>query len=318
MVGISYLLYESGNSSYRLPFLLLIVFFNLWAYWHVVRQHWGIMALYRRKNKDFDAWDTRIDQALLYVGLLAPFLAFLVRHPEARRALGLSSAFPAWPEGSAGFMATVRAMFTAGPDGLWHWEHLVVGLSVAAVVTVVTAFVGRQYYRWTHGLPLNLPKLLFVVALIPLYSYICYSSAVITAPLLAFGAFVTIYHDVQYHAIVYFYSRNRYHRPGVDRKKFGLAPFLTRNFATYMIAGIAMAGLFRLFGCSFDVHPGCFALVLTSDQTLFGSVTTKELLLSLMLGLPMHHYFVDQFIWRPSRDQHLREDLKMAQAQASA
>jgi hypothetical protein len=309
ILGLSYLLHQAGSAAYRVPFLAFIVVFNLWAYWHVVRQHWGIMALYRRKNQDFALWDTRLDQALIYVGLLAPFTAFLVRHPEARKALGLAPEFPVWPAG----VTQLEALMPTG-NRPWHWEHAVVAMSVAAVTIVVAGFVVRQFWRWRSRLPLNLPKLLFVAALIPLYSYICYSSAVITAPLLAFSAFVTIYHDVQYHAIVYFYSRNRYHRPGVDARSFGLAPWLTRNFAVYLLAGIVMAGLFRLFGCSFELHPGCFPLVLTSEQTLFGSITTRELLLSLLLGVPMHHYFVDQFIWRPSRDEGLRSDLQMARA----
>jgi hypothetical protein len=305
MVGIAFLMHQAGMVNYRLPFLLLIVFFNLWAYWHVVRQHWGILALYRRKNSDLDAWDLRIDRALLYVGLLAPFLAFLVRHPEARSAVGLPGTFPEWPAGSM-----TQSLLAPG-TGAWHWEHVVVALTALLVVGLVTAFLVRQLVRWQNGLPLNGPKLLFMAALIPLYSVICYSPAVITAPLLAFGAFVTVYHDVQYHAIVYFYSRNRYHKPGTDQKKFGLAPRLTKNFATYMVAGIAMAGLFRLLGCSFEVHPGCMSLVFTSKQTLFGTITTKELLVGFMLGFPLHHYFVDQYIWRPSRDAHLRQDLKV-------
>ena len=312
MVGIAYLLYSAGFERYRLPFLILIVFFNLWAYWHVVRQHWGILALYRRKNNDYSEWDTRIDRALLYVGLIAPFLAFLVRHPEARTAVGLSETFPAWPMAeSAGISGLISAVFSPAPGTSWHWEHVVVILSAVAVVALVTAFIGRQVHRRLHGMPVNRPKILFMVALIPLYSMICYSPAVLTAPLLAFGAFVTVYHDVQYHAIVYFYSRNRYHRPGVDPKRYGLAPKLTKNFFTYMLAGIAMAGIFRLLGCSFEVHPGCMSLVLTSQQTLFGSITTKELLVGFMLGFPLHHYFVDQFIWRPSRDANLRKDLKV-------
>jgi hypothetical protein len=89
---------------------------------------------------------------------------------------------------------------------------------------------------------------------------------------------------------------------------------ITKNFASYAVAGIAMAGLFRLLGCSLQVHPGCMTLVLTSQQTLFGTITTKELLVGFMLGFPLHHYFVDQFIWRPSRDENLKQDLKLKAA----
>jgi hypothetical protein len=153
---------------------------------------------------------------------------------------------------------------------------------------------------------------MFFLALIPLYSYICYSSAVLTAPLIAFAAFVTIYHDVQYHAIIWFYSRNRYHKLGIDKKKYGLAPILSNNVIIYLIAAIGMGLIMRLFGCSLELHPGCGPLILTSQSFMFGEITTKELLFSILVGVPLHHYFVDQFIWRPSRDKDLQRDLKIA------
>ena len=306
MIGLSYLLYQLQFANYTLPFFLFVLFFNLWAYWHVVRQHFGILSLYKRKNQDFDLPDTRVDKALLYVGLLAPFLAYILRHPEAREAIGLSSALPAYP-----LLSGPAALFSADYLRALHWEHYLIGLSVLALATVSGAFVVRQYQRWRRQLPLNLPKILFLAALIPLYAFICYSPAVLTAPLIAFSAFVTIYHDIQYHAIVWFYSRNRYHRPGVDQNQYGMAVKLSRNIFVYLGSGILMAAIFRLFGCSFEIHPGCGPLVLSSEQILFGGMTSRELLLTLLLGLPLHHYFIDQYIWRPSKDKGLQQDLKL-------
>lgn len=305
-IGISYLLHGMNVANYRFPFLLFIVFFNLWAYWHVVRQHYGIMSLYKRKNSDFDRVDFRIDQGILYVGLLAPFLAFIIRHPEARKALGISGEAPPFPILGEGSIFSVNYLSRL------HWENFLVILSVAAVLTVIGVFVARQFYRWSHGLSINMPKVIFLVALLPLYALICYSSAILTAPLIAFSAFVTIYHDIQYHAIVWYYARNRYHRPGVDQSKYGLAPKISKNFAIYMISGIAMAAIIRLFGCSFALHPGCGILVMTSDYAIFGAITSKELLLGFLLGFPLHHYFVDQYIWRPSKDKTLQKDLKIS------
>jgi len=313
-IGLSYLLFQSGIGNYTLPFFIFIIFFNLWAYWHVVRQHFGIMSLYKKKNNDYDTVDTRADKWILYGGLLGPFAAFLVRHPEVRDRLGLGGVMPEYPSlAEGGFLAQIEGIFTANFWVQVHWEHIIIALSVLLFSTVILFFVYRQFYRWRAGLPINLPKILFLIALIPLYALICYSPFVLTAPLLAFSAFVTIYHDVQYHAIVWFYSQNRYHRPGVDPKKYGLAVKISKNFATYMLSGIAMAALFRLFGCTFEIHPGCGPLVLTSTSELFSGFTSKELILSFMLGFSMHHYFVDQFIWRPSKDKTLQSDLKLNQ-----
>jgi hypothetical protein len=302
LIGISYILYLSGVGTYSAPFLLFIIFFNLWAYWHVVRQHYGILALYKRKNNDFGDLDTKIDKYLLYGGLIAPFLTFAIRHPEARTLFGLSPEFPAYPAGSL-FSSTFLSQL--------HWEHVLVYLSVTYMLVISVVFIGRQVQLWKAGLPVNMPKMLFFIALVPLYAYINYSSAVLTAPLIAFTAFVTIYHDVQYHTIVWFYSQNRYHRPGVDTKKYGIAVKLSKNFAIYALAGIAMAALLRVTGSIFDVTPGLDPLVKTSQITLFGDISLSALFLSVVIGIPMHHYFVDQFIWRPSKDRELREDLKI-------
>jgi hypothetical protein len=289
-IGISYILYSLGVGAYKAPFILFIIFFNLWAYWHVVRQHYGILALYKRKNNDFDDRDTRIDKLLLYGGLIAPFLTFAIRHPETRELFGLPSAFPAYPDGAL---------------------YVVVFLSVSFMIVISLIFFVRQWQRWRNGQILNVPKILFFIALIPLYAYINYSPAVTTAPLIAFTAFVTIYHDVQYHAIVWFYSQNRYHKPGVDKKKYGLAVKLSQNFAIYALAGVAMAALLRVTGSFLGITPGFSPLVNTSEMTLFGDLSTSALLLSFVIGIPLHHYFVDQFIWRPSKDKTLQQDLKI-------
>jgi len=226
------------------------------------------------------------------------------RHPEARMFFGMSSVYPAYPDRAQGILSS---QFVSG----LHWEHLIVFLSVAFMIAIVGLFIFRQIQRYRMGIPLNIPKILFFIALIPLYAYINYSAAVLTAPLIAFSAFVTIYHDVQYHGIIWFYSQNRYHKPGTDKKKYGLATVISSNFFIYMLCGIAMAALMRFFGCTFEIHPGCGPLVMTSDSIVFGNITGQELLYSVIIGIPLHHYFVDQYIWRPSKDKTLTEDLKL-------
>ena len=114
-----------------------------------------------------------------------------------------------------------------------------VSVSYAAVIgTLALAFVVRQVVLVRQGEKINGPKILFLVAVVPLHVYVCFSPAILTASLLAFSAFITIFHDIQYHAIVWFHHRNRYHRPGVDPKRYGLAPKISRNLLTYF--GIAI------------------------------------------------------------------------------
>lgn len=61
----------------------LALLVGIWAYYHVVRQHYGFMVLYKVKNKDLDPRDNRLDRLLLFTMLaVPPFLRFFIRHPE--------------------------------------------------------------------------------------------------------------------------------------------------------------------------------------------------------------------------------------------
>src|SRR5262249_23331851 len=41
------------------------VFASLWAYYHLVKQHYGFMILYKKKNQDLAEFDNLIDRAFL-------------------------------------------------------------------------------------------------------------------------------------------------------------------------------------------------------------------------------------------------------------
>lgn len=293
---LGYGMYHAGVPAYDLPWKVFLALFSLWAYWHVVRQHYGFLRLYQRKNDDVAPLDFRVDGALLYGGLLLPYIAFILRHPDTRVQLGLDEVWAGWP---------------AAGVGAWGWDQwAVAGLTALLALTVAT-FLVRQVVRVRQGIPVNVPKMLFLLAVVPLHVYVCLSPAVLTTGILGFTVFVTIFHDFQYHAIVWFHHKNRYHKPGVDQSRFGWAPKLSKNLGVYFGCALFFALLVRLFGCSFEVHPGCGPFVLTSDTPLFGSFHTDALLKAFLLGFALQHYFVDQFIWKPSKSKALQADLKL-------
>lgn len=306
---LSYGLHELGVVAYDLPWFFFLLLFGLWAYWHVVRQHYGFLRLYQKKNGDSELFDYRLDSALLYTGLLLPFLAFITRHPEARTQLGLTAEVPAYPALPA--VGRFAAPFDPAYLGALAWEHWVLAFTTAVVGTLAIVFLLRQAMKVRLGEQVNMPKVLFLLAVVPLHVYVCLSPAVLTASLLAFAAFVTIFHDIQYHALIWFHHRNRYHREGVDQKQFGIAPKISKNLLTYFGCAIFFAVIFRLLGCAFDVHPGCTPFMITSDIHLFGNLHTDALLKAFLLGFPLHHYFVDQYIWKTSKSKELRKDLNM-------
>jgi hypothetical protein len=269
----------------RRPFDAFLTLAMLWAYWHVVRQHYGLLSLYQRKSGDVHPVDRRVDGLVLYVGLLAPFGAFALTHPTARRLLGLGLA----P--------------TAG-------EALVAQALWAAVLAAVALLAARQLQRWREGLGVNGPKLLLLGAALGLAALLFSPPVAGRVELLMVTVVVTAFHNVQYHSVVWFYHRNRYHAPGVDAAAHGLAPHVSRSFAGYAALGLAFTLLYRGLACALGSGPGC---ALDGGPVALGAgLTLTDLVVGLVWGVALHHYYLDQRIWRPSRDAGLQRDLKLA------
>src|SRR5690242_6281275 len=72
----------------------LALFVGTWAYYHVVRQHYGFLVIYQVKNHDTAPADRKLDRLFLAVMLLfPPFHRFFIHHPEE---LGLPFSVPRW------------------------------------------------------------------------------------------------------------------------------------------------------------------------------------------------------------------------------
>ncbi|HEY3115942.1 MAG TPA: hypothetical protein VGK54_04300, partial [Chloroflexota bacterium] len=142
----------------------------MWAYWHVVRQHYGFLRLYQKKNADRHPIDARLDSSLLYAGLLLPFLVYINRHPETRVQVGLAEtlpAYPPWPGGSR-----LIGLFDLSYLTALSWEHWLVAISAATIGTLAIAFLVRQAVRVRRGERVNGPKILFMLAVVPLHVFV--------------------------------------------------------------------------------------------------------------------------------------------------
>ncbi|MCY1019613.1 hypothetical protein [Pyxidicoccus sp. MSG2] len=267
----------------KVPFVVFLTLASLWAYWHVVRQHYGIMVLYQRKGGESSPGDRKLDSVTLYTGLLAPFVAFAVTHPTARRQLGL----------------------TGEPT----WEPVVAGACFALVGALVVLYAVRQVLRWRAGQRVNGPKMLMMGAALGLTAVVFWPSVSARMDFIMFAVAVTAFHNVQYHGVVWFYHRNRYHSAGVDPKAFGWAPKVSRRFVIYAVCGVVFTLLYRGLGCGFGAHPGCGGFDLRVP--LGAGLTLRDLMGGFIWGFALHHYYLDQKIWRVSRDAGLNKDLKL-------
>jgi hypothetical protein len=61
----------------------LALLVGVWAYYHVVRQHYGFMVLYKVKSRDLAPLDNTLDRVFLGVMMVfPPFHRFFLHHPE--------------------------------------------------------------------------------------------------------------------------------------------------------------------------------------------------------------------------------------------
>jgi len=227
---------------------LLAMIVAVWAYYHVVRQHYGFMVLYKVKNRDLAKWDNALDRVFLGVMLLAPpFLRFFVRHPEE---LGLP--------------------FRLG------WAEPVVWVVAGAAGF---AWLVRQFRHPVH----NVPKYLLFAGIVPLhwltFALMSWQAAVPT---------VTIVHNLQYHALIWFHNRNRYS----DETAPAIPRAVTRSLLTYAAAALVFSAAYRI--------PG-FQLGKVSDLA-FG----------FFCGFGLTHYYLDSRIWRVRHDPELKHALQLA------
>src|SRR6266404_245191 len=150
----------------------------LWAYYHLVKQHYGFMVLYKKKNNDLAPIDNALDRLLLMFAFNYPFVAFIANDPSA--------------------MARVPPMLRSGVNS-------VAMLLLAGTIVVGGFWLVRQLQRAWLREPLNLPKYLLLAAAIPMH-WIALLTPMPNKPI-ALVAILTIYHNLQYHRLIWFHNQ---------------------------------------------------------------------------------------------------------------
>ncbi len=102
---------------------------------------------------------------------------------------------------------------------------------------------------------------------------------------------VTIVHNLQYHALIWFHNRNRYAASG--EPSHGRIPqAVSRSLISYGLVALVFSAAYRI--------PG-FQLGQVSDLA-FG----------FFCGFGLTHYYLDSKIWRVRTDPSLRQVLQLA------
>jgi hypothetical protein len=243
----------------------------VWGYYHVFKQHYGFMMMYKKKNRDFSPEDMKLDKIFFAAAFYFPFLTYPLHSSEAAAILP----YPIPARLASGYENTL----------------------LFVLILVTLAYVVRQIQKWRQGLDLNWPKQLLFASAIPV-NYVLFRSAM---PLLGVYAAVTIFHNVQYHRLVWFYNQNKYAKDAKEAAKYGLATLVNARWITYVAAA-------ALYAIIFDVVP---RFVLRDGVGLMNIGTRNHIIFSFFAAPGLLHYWVDGHIWKVRSDPSLRTYLQL-------
>lgn len=249
-----------------------LIFFlaaSLWAYYHLIKQHYGFMVLYKKKNHDLAPIDNALDRLWILLALWCPFALFVAGEPTA-----------------------VQRLPAAGQN----WIQLFSVTLLFATVATGVVWLLRQLYCWlVKRQLLNVPKYLLLLAAIPMHW------AVLLTPMpnkaIAIVAILTIYHNLQYHRLIWFH--NRKYSGDEGRTRYGAAALISRGIWHYLAFGV-------LFGLWYQLPRQFVGVTPTFSEQLTQGVS------AFFWGYAFIHYFLDSKIWRVRRDPAVGRALRMS------
>jgi uncharacterized membrane protein len=267
----------------------------LWAYYHLVKQHYGFMVLYKKKNNDLAPVDNALDRWLLLFAFNYPFVAFIAGDPSA--------------------MARVPPLLRSG-------VNTATMLLLAGTIAVGGFWLMRQVQRAWLRESLNLPKYLLLAAAIPMH-WIALLTPMPNKPI-ALVAILTIYHNLQYHRLIWFHNQKyvetnrglRGSSPTVRegslgkialKQKYGAAALISRRLLYYIAFGI-------LFGLLYQGPRqvlGYFGLKASHGDPAAQLSIPIQLGVAVLWGVAFIHYYLDSKIWRVRRDPSVGKALNM-------
>lgn len=286
----------------------------LWAYYHLVKQHYGFMVLYKKKNNDLAPIDNALDRWLLMFAFNYPFVQFIANDPAA--------------------MARVPPILRGGVNA-------VATMMLIGTIVLFIAWVARQVQRVVLREALNVPKYLLLAAAIPLHWIALFTP--MPAKPIALVAILTIYHNLQYHRLIWFHNKKYAVRPSLQAERgwgevaaaanptltlpaggeetrreqkgrpvetghsdYGPAALISRRLIYYLGFGILFGLIYqgpRQYLGYLNLHTGDSPAALS---------TPIQLGIAFLWGYAFIHYYLDSKIWRVRRDPAVGKALKMA------
>lgn len=278
-----------------LGWLIWTRFFELYALFHIAKQHWGFISLYKRKNGDAaDVRENRADAWFFKTAIWLPYVAM---------------ATAPWYVDFDG----TPLRFLSVQIGGWTLGSFLHVASDVALFALCAAYAFFQYDQWRKGIARNGPKLLYIATLIPLY----FLAFAVDARVAVFWVLTTgVGHCAQYHRVVWAYGSSKY--AGKDRQ--ALPTRIFNSPSLYVALGIIF-GVVTLQGPFGGVlqHVAARAFQGSSLQQLLSYLNEHDALslvgrltAAFVGGVRLHHFYVDSKIWRVSKSAALAKNLNVA------
>jgi hypothetical protein len=177
---------------------------------------------------------------------------------------------------------------------VWWLETLVFSAFLVSAILFAVRQIQKIYLRKQ----VNVPKLLLLAAAVPMNWIVLRLLEPVqppTAAALAAVATLTIYHNIQYHRIIWFHNRNKYGRS--TSKNYGAASTISKSVWSYIAFALIFGALYHI------PH--------------YTVVKPDSFWMAFIWGGAFTHYYLDSKIWRVRRDAQLNDNLRMAQAEVS-
>jgi hypothetical protein len=258
----------------------------IWSLYHNVRQHYGFVSIYIKKSGMPQILSDHY-RSLIYYSVCAAQLFFAVNYK------------------------TPSAYHTQWQNH--HWIALMLfGLPmvVSLLSSIYLLLLAIKTYR-NYGAEALVPALYVGICLV-FYSAMFYIIApkeplfVAHANGAQFFMLITImnslFHNIQYHAIVWHYASRRYQKGTTD--KYGLAQLINSKAFTYMITALLLGASFAWIVWKMGDWP--------SWTGHFAVAPFNAVAYILYFGIVGHHFYLDQYIWKPSKQPELRSYLSLS------
>jgi len=230
---------------------LFVVIFLTWTQYHIAKQHFGFVMLYKKKNGERN--DVQLDRKFIVTSCMLPWALIL-------------------------YVSYFKLPYPG----------IVTVIGVLSYGAFLLFYLKRQGQKKSEGLDLNTPKLMLFSILIPLHWLAFAYAASRPSGVFLAGVAVNVGHSLQYHRLVWFHNRNRYFK---NPEAKGLSKTLSRSVLYY---GATCFGLYLLF---FQI-----------PTIMAGS---NKVLLAMLGGINMTHFFLDSKIWRAREDKELAVALNL-------